>query len=115
MRLGRTDLTVSPIGLGADHFGTTITQEDSFAILDAFLDAGGNFIDTALVRAYQNPHNERLYQDYKEKAELMCCSMQTITLSTMPKLCPFPLIPLTSVKRTEDMADIAEAIDILSR
>ena len=308
MRLGRTDLTVSPIGLGADHFGTTINQEDSFAILDAFLDAGGNFIDTAhvygawikgagnrseqvigkwlakrdhrhlivatkgghydlhapslprlskaeiwqdmemslrtlgldclplywlhrddltrpieeiietmeafkkagyimhygasnytakrlyqalafanacgvegfvavsnqysplklnagqntnqdptlvltgedelrfheqtktplvpfqftgkgyfsklsqnlpispaLVRAYQNPHNERLYQDYKEKAELMCCSMQTITLSTMPKLCPFPLIPLTSVKRTEDMADIAEAIDILSR
>lgn len=49
MRLGRTDLTVSPIGLGADHFGTTINQEDSFAILDAFLDAGGNFIDTAHV------------------------------------------------------------------
>ena len=49
MRFGRTDLTVSPIGLGADHFGTTITQEDSFAILDAFFDAGGNFIDTAHV------------------------------------------------------------------
>ena len=47
--LGKTDLRVSGVGLGASHFGTEISETDSFAFLDAFCAAGGNFIDTANV------------------------------------------------------------------
>jgi len=42
-----TKLTVSRICLGAGEFGGAIAQRDAFYMLDAFCDAGGNFIDTA--------------------------------------------------------------------
>lgn len=47
VQLGKTALAVSEIGLGADHFATAISERDAEAILDAYLAAGGNFIDTA--------------------------------------------------------------------
>jgi aryl-alcohol dehydrogenase-like predicted oxidoreductase len=46
-RLGNTDLDVFPLCLGGNVFGWTIDQERSFAVLDAYVEAGGNFIDTA--------------------------------------------------------------------
>jgi aryl-alcohol dehydrogenase (NADP+) len=45
--LGRTDLDVFPICLGGNVFGWTAEEPQSHAVLDAFLAAGGNFIDTA--------------------------------------------------------------------
>jgi aryl-alcohol dehydrogenase-like predicted oxidoreductase len=46
-RLGRTDLTVSNLCLGSMQFGWTADEAASFAVMDAFVEAGGNFIDTA--------------------------------------------------------------------
>lgn len=46
-RLGRTGLKVSPLALGTMQFGWTADEPTSQAILDAYLDMGGNFIDTA--------------------------------------------------------------------
>ena len=45
--LGSSDLDVSPLCLGGNVFGWTADEADSFAVLDAFVAAGGNFIDTA--------------------------------------------------------------------
>ena len=45
--LGRTGLDVFPICLGGNVFGWTADEEESFAVLDAYVAAGGNFIDTA--------------------------------------------------------------------
>lgn len=45
--LGQTDLQVYPITFGGNVFGWTIDQQQSFKILDGFLEAGFNFIDTA--------------------------------------------------------------------
>jgi aryl-alcohol dehydrogenase-like predicted oxidoreductase len=45
--LGTTDLTVSPLCLGGNVFGWTAGEDASFAVLDAYTAAGGNFIDTA--------------------------------------------------------------------
>ena len=45
--LGKSDLQVSPIAFGGNVFGWTLDQKQSFRILDAFVDAGFNFIDTA--------------------------------------------------------------------
>lgn len=40
-------LEVSPVALGAMDFGTTTDKEKAFAVLDAYLDMGGNFVDTS--------------------------------------------------------------------
>lgn len=46
-RLGSTELEIAPLVLGGNVFGWTADRETSFAILDAFLEAGFNAIDTA--------------------------------------------------------------------
>src|SRR5438874_3882227 len=46
-RIGRTDLDVFPLCLGGNVFGWTADEAASFAVLDAYVDAGGNFVDTA--------------------------------------------------------------------
>jgi aryl-alcohol dehydrogenase-like predicted oxidoreductase len=46
-RLGDTGLDVFPLCLGGNVFGWTLDDEGSFAVLDAYRAAGGNFIDTA--------------------------------------------------------------------
>jgi aryl-alcohol dehydrogenase-like predicted oxidoreductase len=46
-QLGTTDLRIAPLVLGGNVFGWTADTATSFAILDAFLDAGFNAIDTA--------------------------------------------------------------------
>jgi aryl-alcohol dehydrogenase-like predicted oxidoreductase len=43
----RTDLAVHPLCLGANVFGWTADEPESFAVLDAYKAAGGNFVDTA--------------------------------------------------------------------
>jgi aryl-alcohol dehydrogenase-like predicted oxidoreductase len=46
-KLGATDLAIAPLVLGGNVFGWTADKAASFAILDAYLDAGFNAIDTA--------------------------------------------------------------------
>jgi aryl-alcohol dehydrogenase-like predicted oxidoreductase len=45
--LGHSGLEVSALCLGILPFGTKVQREDAFAILDAYFEAGGRFIDTA--------------------------------------------------------------------
>jgi aryl-alcohol dehydrogenase (NADP+) len=45
--LGHTDLDVFPICLGGNVFGWTADEPQSRAVLDAYIGAGGNFVDTA--------------------------------------------------------------------
>ena len=46
-RLGRSDLHIAPLMLGGNVFGWNVDEPTSFALLDAFIDAGFNAIDTA--------------------------------------------------------------------
>lgn len=57
-RIPRTDLDVYPLNLGGNTFGWTSDQEASFAVLDAYLAAGGNFIDTADLYSVWNDGHE---------------------------------------------------------
>jgi aryl-alcohol dehydrogenase-like predicted oxidoreductase len=45
--LGRSGLQVAPFALGGNVFGWTVDQPTGFRLLDAFVDAGFNLIDTA--------------------------------------------------------------------
>ncbi len=45
--LGKAGLKVSELCMGSMNFGWTAPRENCAPVLDAFVDAGGNFIDTA--------------------------------------------------------------------
>ncbi|KAK0340597.1 hypothetical protein LTR94_029879, partial [Friedmanniomyces endolithicus] len=69
--LGRSGLAVSPLALGAMTFGASRWGADksgSSAILDAYLEAGGNFIDTADV--YSGGQSEAFLGDYVAERSL---------------------------------------------
>ena len=51
--LGRTGLSVSRLCLGTMNFGPETTEEDSHRIMDAAIDAGINFFDTANVYGWK--------------------------------------------------------------
>lgn len=52
IKIGSTDLKVAPFNLGGNVFGWTLDEKKSFEILDAFVDAGFDFIDTADMYSY---------------------------------------------------------------
>jgi aryl-alcohol dehydrogenase-like predicted oxidoreductase len=55
--LGRSGLETAPLVFGGNVFGWTADRERSFALLDAFVDAGFNAIDTADVYSRWVPGN----------------------------------------------------------
>jgi aryl-alcohol dehydrogenase-like predicted oxidoreductase len=46
-KIGKSDLDVFPLALGGNTFGWTSDETTSHDVLDAFVAAGGNFVDTA--------------------------------------------------------------------
>jgi aryl-alcohol dehydrogenase-like predicted oxidoreductase len=56
--LGRTGMKVAALCLGGNTFGWTTDQKASEAVLDAYMEAGGNFIDTADIYARWVPGNK---------------------------------------------------------
>ncbi len=66
LTLGRSGLRVSPLCLGAMTFGLDwgwgSSVDDSRDILDAYIDRGGNFIDTANI--YTKGHSEKIIGDH---------------------------------------------------
>lgn len=56
--LGRTDLSIAPLVLGGNVFGWTLNGEQSFEILDKFIDLGFDAIDTANVYSRWAPDNQ---------------------------------------------------------
>jgi aryl-alcohol dehydrogenase-like predicted oxidoreductase len=53
-----TGIDVPPLAFGGNVFGWTIDEERSFELLDAFVDAGFNLIDTADVYSHWKPGNK---------------------------------------------------------
>ncbi|MGW2855478.1 aldo/keto reductase, partial [Streptomyces sp. NPDC001215] len=57
-KFGSSDLEVFPLSLGGNVFGWTADEAQSFAVLDAYTAAGGNFVDTADVYSAWAPGNK---------------------------------------------------------
>ncbi|WP_158756291.1 aldo/keto reductase [Dyella sp. S184] len=55
--LGKSSLSVAPLAFGGNVFGWSVDEKRSFELLDAFVDAGGNLIDTADVYSAWVPGN----------------------------------------------------------
>jgi aryl-alcohol dehydrogenase-like predicted oxidoreductase len=58
IKIPKTDLYASTLGLGTDYFGSTVGRDESMELLDHYLEAGGNVIDTAEVYAGWIPGGE---------------------------------------------------------
>jgi aryl-alcohol dehydrogenase-like predicted oxidoreductase len=56
-KIGSSDLDVSRLCLGGNVFGWTADRDTSFAVLDAYVAAGGNFIDTSDSYMWRIPGN----------------------------------------------------------
>jgi aryl-alcohol dehydrogenase-like predicted oxidoreductase len=56
--LGRSGITIAPLALGGNVFGWTVNEPTAFTILDAFLEAGFDLIDTADVYSRWVPGNQ---------------------------------------------------------
>lgn len=55
--LGNSPLAIAPLAFGGNVFGWSVDEKRSFALLDAFVDAGGNLIDTADMYSSWAPGN----------------------------------------------------------
>jgi len=55
--LGKSALALAPLAFGGNVFGWSADEKRSFELLDAFVDAGGNLIDTADVYSAWVPGN----------------------------------------------------------
>ncbi len=55
--LGKSSLSVAPLAFGGNVFGWSADEKRSFELLDVFVDAGGNLIDTADVYSAWVPGN----------------------------------------------------------
>ena len=56
--LGRSGLQIPPLTFGGNVFGWTVDEAGTFSLLDALVDAGLNFIDTADVYSRWVPGNQ---------------------------------------------------------
>lgn len=52
VKINHTDLAIARLCFGGNVFGWTLNEKESFRILDAYIDAGFNFIDTANTYAW---------------------------------------------------------------
>src|SRR3984893_4146600 len=57
-KLGNSGLELAPLALGGNVFGWTIDEPASFHVLDAFVSAGFNFVDTADMYSTWKPGNK---------------------------------------------------------
>jgi aryl-alcohol dehydrogenase-like predicted oxidoreductase len=57
-KLGRSDISITPLVLGGNVFGWTADEAASYAILDAFVELGGNALDTADVYSAWAPGHQ---------------------------------------------------------
>ncbi|MBV9249094.1 MAG: aldo/keto reductase, partial [Acetobacteraceae bacterium] len=57
-RLGQSSIELAPLAFGGNVFGWTADEKTSFALLDAFVAKGFNFIDTADVYSRWHPGNQ---------------------------------------------------------
>jgi aryl-alcohol dehydrogenase-like predicted oxidoreductase len=56
--LGRTGVQISALTLGAQTFGWSVGPEDAFALLDQYVEQGGNYVDAA--DSYNQGESERI-------------------------------------------------------
>ncbi len=107
IKLGKTDLSVSAMSLGCLYFGARDSREESFKRLDQYLEAGGNFLDTANMYSHwisdktRGGESETLLGEWLKARG---CRSKVVIASKVGF--PYPGVPYgTSAKRIKEECD----------
>lgn len=101
-----SDLHPSPICLGTADLGSTVDRTASFAMLDAYLDLGGNFIDTAKVYADWLPGERSVSEKLLGEWMHMRRNRQGLILATKGAHPDLASMHLPRLSRSEIEADL---------
>lgn len=108
-----SDLSVSSLCLGIADYGTRISEEESFRLLDQFVEGGGNFLDTAHVYAAWIPGGwgtpERVIGKWL-KARGNLSSIVVATKGAHPN---FESMHISRCSREEILQDLDESLERL--
>jgi len=113
-RLGRTDLSLSPIGLGCATFGREIDEQTSFRILDYAVERGVTFLDTAESygggnsQAYRREHMG--VEDVRETSNQMSSSELILGRWMRDRGCRDEVTVCTKVSTGNDPENITRAV-----
>jgi len=102
-RIGSSDLSVFPLSLGGNVFGWTADRDTSFAVLDAFVAGGGDFIDTADAYSAWVPGNSGGESETIIGAWLASRRPQGVVVATKVSQHPqFPGLSASNIRRAAE-------------
>tara|TARA_Y100000588_G_scaffold214196_1_gene228084 strand:+ start:421 stop:1404 length:984 start_codon:yes stop_codon:yes gene_type:complete len=113
-KVGRTDITISPIGLGCVTFGREIDEETSYQMLDYAVERGVNWFDTAEAygggnaRAYRR--NFLQVEDERETSGEMASSEKILGRWMRARDCRDQVVVCTKVSSGNKPDNIARAL-----
>lgn len=106
-------LEISRIMLGTDYFGTAVTEETAFALLDTFVEAGGNCVDTARVYAEWLPGGKGASETLVGKWMKSRGNRERIILSTKGGHPPLENMHCGRLSRRDIESDLDESLRAL--
>ncbi len=110
IKLWNTDLLISPVALGTDFLGLTLNEEESYFILDAFLERGGNLLDTALVYSDWEPgekcRSEKLIGRWLKERK----NRDKVIISTKGAHPPIGHMDIPRLSREEILSDMDKSL-----
>lgn len=108
-----SSMKVTPLVLGSASFGDTIPKEDAFRLMDAYVDAGGNMIDTANVYGDWLPNqkspSEKIIGEWCKARG----NRQDILLATKGAHPPIENLKVSRLAKADILHDIEQSLNHL--
>jgi aryl-alcohol dehydrogenase-like predicted oxidoreductase len=104
VNIPKTDLYASPLVLGTDYFGSTVSRERSMQLMDHYLDAGGNVLDARVRALFDHQENRDRFQRLRRLQQKHGLSVGQVVLGYLTSQ-PFPVFPLAGPKTLADLQD----------
>jgi len=109
-KMQNTEINASSIVLGTNYFGTTISKELSFDLMDTYIENGGNVLDTARIYASWLPNgigaSEKTIGEYIKSRN----NRQNIIISTKCAHPPLERMDINRLSHSEIESDIDESL-----
>lgn len=107
------DIQISKIGLGASPFGTNVSKEDAFALLDYYISKGGNVVDTARVYAEWLPNGKSASEKTIGKWIKKNNNRDKIVIMTKGGHPPMSNMEISRISQVEIRKDMEESLESL--
>lgn len=108
-----SDLRVSQICLGSAEFGAKLTPKDAFALLDAFVAEGGNFIDTAHVYSDWIPNTKSTSEKWIGEWLRKSGMREDVVIATKGAHPELTSMNVSRLSKADIEQDVSESLDYL--